>query len=128
MSPTPPPAEPSDPTPNPTPPQAPTRSVGGAQHSKSRPPAGGLAPERRAEYWRRNLRLLGGLLVIWAAVSFGCGILLHEWLDQWRLAGSGFPLGFWFAQQGSMLVFIAIVFYYARKMNQLDREFNADEE
>lgn len=98
------------------------------KHSLDRPPAGGLSPERRAEYWRRNLRLVLGLLVVWAAVSFGCGILLHAWLDQWTLPGSGFPLGFWFAQQGSILVFIAIVFFYARKMNQLDHEFDAQED
>ena len=81
---------------NPVPP--PTESP---QHSQARPPAGGLSKNRRAEYWRRNLRLLSVLLAIWAAVSFGCGVLLHNWLDQWKLLGSGFPLGFWFAQQGS---------------------------
>jgi putative solute:sodium symporter small subunit len=108
---------------NPIPP--PTESP---QHSQARPPAGGLSKNRRAEYWRRNLRLLSALLTIWAMVSFGCGILLHHWLDQWKLAGSGFPLGFWFAQQGSMLVFILLVFYYARKMNQLDQEFGVKED
>ncbi|MDP6850404.1 MAG: DUF4212 domain-containing protein [Planctomycetota bacterium] len=87
-----------------------------------------MSKNRRAEYWRRNLRLLSALLTIWAMVSFGCGILLHHWLDQWKLAGSGFPLGFWFAQQGSMLVFILLVFYYARKMNQLDQEFGVKED
>lgn len=98
------------------------------KHSMDTPPAGGLTEERRAEYWRRNLRLVVGLLLVWAAVSFGCGIMLHHWLDQWTLPGSGFPIGFWFAQQGSILVFIAIVFFYARKMNQLDREFDAEED
>lgn len=102
--------------------------AGGSRHSKSRPPAGGLTPEQRTQYWRRNLRILAVLLSIWAIVSFGCGILLHHWLDQWRLAGSGYPIGFWFAQQGSIFVFIGIVFFYARKMNQLDREFDADED
>lgn len=98
------------------------------KHSQDRPPAGGLSPEKRAEYWRRNLRLVLGLLAIWAGVSFGCGILLHDWLDQWHMPGSGFPVGFWFAQQGAMLVFIAIVFFYAWRMNRLDREFGAEED
>lgn len=96
--------------------------------TQDQPLAGGLTPERRAEYWRRNLRLVFSLLFVWAAVSFGCGILLHHWLDQWNLPGTHFPLGFWFAQQGSILVFIGIVFFYAYKMNQLDREFHAEEE
>ncbi len=98
------------------------------RHSLDRPPAGGLTPERQAQYWARNLRLLAVHLAIWAASSFGCGILLKPWLDQWKLAGSGFPLGFWFAQQGSILVFVALVFSYARRMNRLDREFEVDEE
>ncbi|MHC4822393.1 MAG: DUF4212 domain-containing protein [Planctomycetota bacterium] len=98
------------------------------KHSQDHPPAGGLTPERRDAYWRRNLRLVVGLLVVWATVSFGCGILLHPWLDQYTIPGSGFPLGFWFAQQGAMLVFIGIVFFYAWRMNRLDREFNAEED
>ena len=98
------------------------------RHSQDRPPAGGLTPERRTAYWARNVRLLTGLLLVWASVSFGAGILLHRWLDQWMLPGSGFPLGFWFAQQGSILVFVALVFVYARRMNRLDREFGVDEE
>lgn len=106
-----------------TPPPEPHR-----RHSLDRPPAGGLTPEKRAEYWRRNLRLVLSLLIVWAAVSFGCGILLHPWLDQWMMPGSGFPIGFWFAQQGSILVFIAIVFFYANRMNKLDREFGAEED
>ena len=126
MPPTPPPAQPDSPDQEQGTSALP--SFGGSRHTKSRPPAGGLSPEKRAEYWRRNLRLVGGLLVLWAAVSFGCGILLHRWLDQWRLAGSGYPIGFWFAQQGAMFVFIGIVFFYARKMNQLDREFDAAED
>lgn len=98
------------------------------KHSLDRPPAGGLTPERREAYWARNVRLLTALLLVWAAVSSGAGILLHSWLDQWTLPGSGFPLGFWFAQQGSILVFVVLVFVYARRMNRLDREFGVDEE
>lgn len=72
--------------------------------------------------WTRTLRLTGGLLAVWAAVSFGGGVFLRRWLDQWHLPGTGFPLGFWFAQQGSILIFIALIVVYARAMNRLDRE------
>ena len=92
------------------------------------PREGEPPPERRAEYWRRNLRLVLSLLLVWASVSFGCGILLHHWLDQWRFPGSGFLLGFWLAQQGAMLVFIGLVFFYAWRMNKLDREFGVEED
>jgi putative solute:sodium symporter small subunit len=82
----------------------------------------------RRAYWKRNLRLVFVLLFSWAAVSFGCGILLHRWLDQWTVPGTAFPVGFWFAQQGSILWFIMIVFIYAWRMNKLDREFGVEEE
>lgn len=98
------------------------------RHSQDRPPGGGLSPERQAAYWARNVRLLVALLLPWAAVSFGAGILFRPWLDQWRLPGSGFPLGFWFAQQGSMYVFIALIFYYAKKMGDIDRQFDVHED
>lgn len=98
------------------------------RHSQDRKPAGGLSRERREAYWARNVRLLVLLLLVWAAVSFGAGILLHHWLDQWMLPGTGFPLGFWFAQQGSILVFVVLVWIYARRMNKLDREFGVEED
>ena len=97
------------------------------RHSLDRPP-GGIPPERQAAYWKRNLRLLAALLLPWAAVSFGAGILFRDWLDQWTLPGSNFPLGFWFAQQGSILSFIALIFIYAWRMNRLDREFGVRED
>jgi putative solute:sodium symporter small subunit len=109
-------------------PDAPPPEDFSRRHSLDRPPAGGLSAEKREAYWRRNLRLVVSLLLVWGAASFGCSILLHDWLDQWTLPGSGFPLGFWFAQQGSLLVFIAIVFIYAWRMNKLDREFGAAED
>ncbi|MCH2112000.1 MAG: DUF4212 domain-containing protein [Planctomycetes bacterium] len=74
-------------------------------------------------YWQANLRLLAGLLSIWALSSFGMSILFRAELDQLRVFQSGFPLGFWFAQQGSTLVFVILVFVYARRMNHLDDEF-----
>ncbi len=76
-------------------------------------------------YWRANLRLVLRCLAIWFIVSYGCGILFVDVLNQFRVAG--FPVGFWFAQQGSILVFIALIAYYARAMNRLDRSFDVDE-
>ena len=77
------------------------------------------------EYWKRNLRYLMILLFIWFVVSFGCGILFAESLNVIKIAG--FPLGFWFAQQGSIYVFVALIFIYVRLMNKLDVEFDVDE-
>ena len=73
-------------------------------------------------YWRRNLQVLAVLLTVWAAVSFGCGILFADRLDAFSIGG--FPLGFWFAQQGSIVVFVALIFIYAAIMNRLDRIFD----
>ncbi|MAW59644.1 MAG: hypothetical protein CMJ94_02270 [Planctomycetes bacterium] len=87
-----------------------------------------MTPAQRAAYWARNIRLLLTLLLVWAIASFGCGVLLRDWLDQWKLPGSGFPLGFWFAQQGSIITFVILVFVYAWRMNKLDREFGVREE
>ena len=63
---------------------------------------------------------------VWFVVSFGFGILLVDVLNQIQIGG--YKLGFWFAQQGSIYVFVALIFYYTRKMSQLDREFNVDDE
>ena len=72
------------------------------------------------DYWRSNLRLVAICLVIWFIVSFGFGILLVEPLNQFELFG--YKLGFWFAQQGSIYVFLLLILWYARRMNRLDRE------
>jgi putative solute:sodium symporter small subunit len=77
-------------------------------------------------YWQANLRLMGWLLSIWFIVSYGCGILFVDELDTIRIGG--FKLGFWFAQQGSIYVFVVLIFYYVWKMNKLDREFDVEEE
>ena len=83
-------------------------------------------PHDQAEaYWRRNLLLMARLLVIWFLVSFGCGVLLVDWLNQFRVGG--YKVGFWFAQQGSIYIFVLLTFYYAHKMAALDREFGGDE-
>ncbi len=82
--------------------------------------------ERQAAYWRRNLQYLSILLTLWFLVSFGFGILLREPLDAIRLGG--FKLGFWFAQQGSILVFVVLIFVYVGLMNRLDRDFGVADE
>ncbi|NNC48777.1 MAG: DUF4212 domain-containing protein [Sphingomonas sp.] len=79
---------------------------------------------QRSAYWRANVRLLLVLLSIWFAVSFGAGILLREWLDQWRIGG--YPLGFWFAQQGSIYAFIILIVVYVRRMERIEREYGDD--
>ena len=84
-----------------------------------------MNPEQQAAYWRRNLVYIGVLLAIWAAVSYGASILLADALDGIRVFG--FPLGFWFATQGSLLVFVVLVFVYVKLMNDLDRKFGVYE-
>ncbi len=76
-------------------------------------------------YWKKNLRYLSILLSIWFVVSYGFGILLVDQLNQIQLGG--FKLGFWFAQQGSIYVFLILIFVYVRWMNRLDKEYNVDE-
>ncbi|MFT6276069.1 MAG: putative solute:sodium symporter small subunit [Halioglobus sp.] len=85
-----------------------------------------MSIEQQKEYWRRNISLVLKLLVVWFAVSFGCGIIFVEQLNNIQIGG--YKLGFWFAQQGSIYSFVILVFYYAKKMAALDREFNVDEE
>ena len=79
-------------------------------------------------YWRANLRLLLGLLCVWFLVSYGFGILLVDVLNRVRIPGTGFPLGFWFAQQGSIYVFVVLIFVYVWRMNRLDAQFDVGEE
>jgi len=82
--------------------------------------------EKAAGYWRENLRLVLSLLAIWAAVSFGCGIILVDLLNEFTFMG--FKLGFWFAQQGAMYVFVALIFVYVAKVNALDKKYNVHED
>jgi len=79
-------------------------------------------------YWRANVRVLAALLSVWFLVSFGCGILFVDALNTVRLPGTGFKLGFWFAQQGSIYTFIVLIFVYVFVMNRLDRRYGFDEE
>ncbi|MBU3058927.1 MULTISPECIES: DUF4212 domain-containing protein [Pseudomonas] len=82
--------------------------------------------EAAKAYWKENLRLMLTLLVIWFVVSFGCGILFVEQLNAIKFFG--FPLGFWFAQQGSIYAFVVMIFVYVWKMNQLDRKYDVHED
>ena len=86
------------------------------------------AEDARKAYWRKNLTYVGVLLAIWFTVSYGFSILLVDWLDRIRIPGTGFKLGFWFAQQGSMIVFVLLIFVYTRLMNRLDREYKFSED
>ncbi|GLR15743.1 DUF4212 domain-containing protein [Portibacter lacus] len=79
----------------------------------------------RKKYWRKNLKYLAILLSIWFAVSYGCGIIFADQLNQFNFLG--FPLGFWFAQQGAIYVFVILIFVYVWLMNRLDKSFNVDE-
>jgi putative solute:sodium symporter small subunit len=80
----------------------------------------------RRTYWQDNLRLVGLCLAVWFLVSFGFGILLQDALD--RIQIGGVRLGFWFAQQGSIYVFVALIFFYARRMAALDRKHGVSED
>jgi putative solute:sodium symporter small subunit len=75
------------------------------------------------EYWKKNIKYLIILLSIWFTVSFGFGIILVEELNQFKIGG--FKLGFWFAQQGSIYVFVALILVYILLMNRLDKKFNS---
>jgi len=84
--------------------------------------------QKAQEYWKKNLRLLVTLLVIWWLVSYGAGIFWADALNSIIIPGTGFPLGFWFAQQGAIYVFVVLIFVYARRMNKLDREYGVHED
>ena len=92
--------------------------------------SGAIMPGRNDEaYWKANIRLVLSLLAVWFIVSFGCGILLVELLDNIRIGG--FKLGFWMAQQGSIFVFIILIFVYINRMDKLDERYRrsgADQE
>lgn len=77
-------------------------------------------------YWRTNLRIMAVLLIVWAGVSLGCGVFFADWLNQFRLPFTGFPVGFWFAQQGSIIVFVLCILAYCLLMNALDRKYQAE--
>jgi putative solute:sodium symporter small subunit len=94
------------------------------------PPAADRHQEKRPlskpTYWQANLRLVSQCLVVWFVVSFGFGILGLDWLN--RIEINGLQLGFWFAQQGSIFVFVALIFFYAWRMAKIDREHGVEED
>jgi putative solute:sodium symporter small subunit len=78
------------------------------------------------KYWRKNIRYVIGLLLVWFAASYGCGILFAKQLNAIKIGG--FKLGFWFAQQGSIYIFIILIFVYVFLMEKLDKDFDVDEQ
>lgn len=88
------------------------------------PKNGGSGDEHR-RYWRTNVKIVAVLLAVWAAVSLGCGVLFVNQLNAIQLGG--YKLGFWFAQQGSIYIFIALIFVYALLMDREDRAFHVEE-
>ena len=87
-----------------------------------RPERSPAEKESLRRYWRSNLRILSVLLSIWFVAGLGCGVLWADWLNQFTLPGAAFPLGFWFAQQGSIVVFVVVILVYFVLMNRLDRK------
>ncbi len=85
-----------------------------------------MSDNRMKEYWNKNLRYLAILLSVWFIVSYGCGILFADALNTIQIGG--FKLGFWFAQQGAIYVFVILIFVYINWMNKLDKEYGVDEE
>ena len=85
-----------------------------------------MTSENRAAYWRENLQLVLGCLVVWFICSYGFGILMVDSLNNIRFAG--FQLGFWFAQQGSIYIFVALIFFYAWRMGKLDQKYDVHED
>ena len=82
--------------------------------------------DNRQAYWKANLRLVAFCLGIWFVVSYGFGIILVDQLNEISIGGYG--LGFWFAQQGSIFVFVGLIFFYAWRMNKLDKRFDVHED
>ena len=85
-----------------------------------------ISDNKAAEYWKANVRLLTGILVVWALVSYVFGIILVEPLNAIHIGG--YKLGFWFAQQGSIYTFVFLIFFYVWRMNKLDRDFDVHED
>ena len=78
------------------------------------------------DYWKKNLKYVLWLVSVWFLVSYGAGIIFRSTLDQFYIGG--FPIGFWFAQQGSIYVFVVLIFIYVRLMNRLDRKYGFDKD
>ena len=81
--------------------------------------------DRLVIYWKKNVSLIIGCLIVWAIVGLGCGVILANPLYGIKIGG--IPLSFWFAQQGSIITFVCLIFFYSWKMDKLDAEFNVEE-
>lgn len=103
-----------------------------SEYQSGNKPEAGLSGEhtisesRFKAYWKENLTLMGILLVIWFSVSFGAGILFRDVLDQVSIGGA--PLGFWFAQQGAIYVFVILIFVYSFMMHRIERKYDVDDD
>ncbi len=93
-----------------------------AMNNGPRPPRSAAEKESLRRYWRSNLRIMAVLLTVWFVAGLGCGVLWADWLNEYTLPGTAFPLGFWFAQQGSIVVFVFVILTYCILMNRLDRK------
>ncbi len=83
-----------------------------------------MTKNKSKAYWKDNIRYLFILLTVWFLVSFGAGIIFKNFLNEFKFGG--FKIGFWFAQQGSMYVFVILIFIYVRLMNKLDKKYGYD--
>lgn len=81
--------------------------------------------QQRQAYWRENLKIMAILLTIWALVSYGAGIVFVDQLNQ--VSFLGVPLGFWFAQQGAIVIFVILIFIYVKWMDRLDKKYGVEE-
>ncbi len=99
----------------------PTTPAGTGSQLDVRDPGVAAAIQR---YWRRNVRIMTALLVVWAFAGLGCGVLFADWLNRFQLGG--FPLGFWFAQQGSILIFVLLILIYGLALNRLDAQHHRE--
>lgn len=93
--------------------------------SPDQPDGAGETSANAKAYWRENIRLLSILMTIWFVVSFGAGILFRDFLDQFLLGG--YPLGFWFAQQGAIYFFILLIIFYSVRMRRIERQYDVDD-
>lgn len=84
-----------------------------------------MSSKNNSDYWKENIKYLSILMLFWFIVSYGCGILFVDFLNQFHVGG--FPLGFWFAQQGSIYAFIIIIAVYIKIMNKLDKKYNLND-
>lgn len=89
-------------------------------------PADAAIQQSLDRYWVGNVRIMASLTLVWLIAGLGCGVLFADWLNTIRLPGTGYPLGFWFAQQGSIIAFVLTILAYCLLMNRLDAKHHAE--